>query len=274
MTEGMLAKPLHKSIQIKSYSDIEFATHERTPYARRIEFGRIWRVCGDNRIFLNVIAYIFASDIEVPMFDSTADLGIEHRVYLAVFRIAQHACLRRYAAATVELRRKVEDPFAQIGGVLYVEQRLELPDKRSLNECACAVGTIDRIFAVGPTEGGENIQPLDGIPCQIDLIGIGERTTIGAVNVNAVRIKLLVGNDAVEELRAEIVETYGHIAIAHGREGLRERASCRQSLLHAVESATVAVVEDYAATRGEDADVVGNDIGRTIAQACRTAQHG
>ena len=75
------------------------------------------------------------------------------------------------------------------------------------------------------------------------------------------------------ELRTEVVEADCHILIVDSRECLCKRSSCGQCPLHTVKVATKWGVKDDAATGSHNADIVGNNICRAIAQTGRATHY-
>src|SRR5574344_1886260 len=169
---------------------------------------------------LAVVSNIFAAEIEVYLLDFVAYLCEEHRIAWRILLRRDVARLRRQAARAIELCRGIEDPTAELGGVLDIKQCLVLAHQRTLYACRGAVGTIYSHRAVGVAERGEDVKTLDGCPGEVDLEGVGVRPSVGVVDVNVAGTHLLVDNDLIVELRAEVVERECSIFALHQPEQL------------------------------------------------------
>ena len=149
-------------------------------------------------------------------------LSKEHWVHWRVLAVLNIARLGRYAALAVELCRNIKCPLAHTRSVLDVEQGLKAADKWSLDKLLATIGTGDCILAVCIAESCKYIKTLSWISAQVGLICICVGLAIGGVDMYVIGIALLVDNNAVEQLSAEVVEADGHIVVVHRSECLRK----------------------------------------------------
>ena len=180
----------------------------------------------------------------------------------------------RYAALAIELCGNIKGPLTHTGSILDVKQCLVATYKWSLNKLSASVWAVDSVLAIGIAEGGEDVQSLGWGPTQIYLVGVCVRLAVGSIDVDIVCIVLLVHDNAMVELCAEVVKANGHILIVHSRECLGKRASCSQCLLHTVKGAVKWLVKNNAATSCHNADIICNDVSRAVTHTCRAAQNG